>query len=56
MKYLEIFLIGNKMLLDETQIKEIVPHTNNLKKVIATNNQVFFISEVIWKELNLKTD
>ncbi len=56
MKYLEIFLTGNKMLLDESQIKEIVQHTNNLKKVIATNNHVFFISEVIWKELNLKTN
>ena len=51
MKYLEILLIGEKMLISEEQIKNIERHSDTVKKVNCINNHVFFITKEKWIEL-----
>ena len=51
MKYLEILLMGEKMLISEEQIKNIERHSDTVKKVNCINNHVFFITKEKWIEL-----
>ena len=51
MKYLEILLMGEKMLISEEQIKNIERHSDTVKKVNCINNHVFFIEKEKWIEL-----
>ena len=51
MKYLEILLMGEKMLISEEQIKNIERHSDTVKKVNCLNNHVFFIEKEKWIEL-----
>ena len=51
MKYLEILLMGEKMLISEEQIKNIERHPDTVKKVNCINNHVFFITKEKWIEL-----
>ena len=51
MKYLEILLMGENMLISENQIKNIERHSDTVKKVNCINNHVFYITKEKWVEL-----
>ena len=51
MKYLEILLMGETMLISENRIKNIERHSDTVKKVNCVNNHVFFITKEKWIEI-----